>query len=307
MDTGTYQLSPGSKTPFRVLPAPNIDGAPQSASDTSPAPFATLGAAAAVEPGLLPFSLPLLLTGATGLPGGGVDTRFANSGSLPNGPFQITPSVSYDAYAGSPVHRFYQMWQQSDCSAAHATPANPSGCLNDLYPWVEITVGAGANGLLQAANFTDQTTREGATSIEFYNVLHGDASYLAELADTYTMSDNFHQSVMGGTGANHVMLGSGDAIPYSNGAGSLAVPPANQIENPNPAPGTNNWYRQDGYSGGTYSNCSDPLQPGVGAVLSYLNSLPHKPSPRCAPGAYYLLNNYAPGTSAMEPSTTAHS
>jgi phospholipase C len=91
------------------------------------------------------------------------------------------------------------------------------------------------------------------------------------------------------------MLGSGDAIPYSDGNGNLATPPANQVENPNPAPGTNNWYAQDGYSGGTYSNCSDASQPGVGAVLSYLGALPYKPDPRCAPGAYYLLNNYSPG------------
>jgi phospholipase C len=100
---------------------------------------------------------------------------------------------------------------------------------------------------------------------------------------------------MGGTGANHVMLGSGDAIWYSDGKGHIAVPPSNQIENPNPAPGTNNWYTQDGYSGGTYSNCSDPLQPGVGAIVGFLNSLPYHPSPRCAAGTYYLLNNYSPG------------
>jgi phospholipase C len=30
-------------------------------------------------------------------------------------------------------------------------------------------------------------------------------------------------------------------------------------------------------------------------VISYLNSLPNHPKPNCAPGAYYLLNNYNPG------------
>ena len=44
----------------------------------------------------------------------------------------------------------------------------------------------------------------------FYNVLQGDAPYLKYLADHYAMSDNYHQAAMGGTGANHVMLGSGD-------------------------------------------------------------------------------------------------
>ena len=44
----------------------------------------------------------------------------------------------------------------------------------------------------------------------FYNVLQGDAPYFKSLADTYAMSDNFHQSIQGGTGANHVALGTGD-------------------------------------------------------------------------------------------------
>ena len=35
----------------------------------------------------------------------------------------------------------------------------------------------------------------------------GDAPYLKCLADHYTLSDNFHQPVMGGTGANHIVLG----------------------------------------------------------------------------------------------------
>jgi phospholipase C len=50
----------------------------------------------------------------------------------------------------------------------------------------------------------------------FYNMLEGDAAYSKELADNYAMSDNFHQSVMGGTGANHIMLGFGDAIWFSD-------------------------------------------------------------------------------------------
>jgi len=57
--------------------------------------------------------------------------------------FQLTPGVAYDAYAASPVHRFYQMWQDLDCDAAKATRWNPSGCRSDLFPWVETTIGAG--------------------------------------------------------------------------------------------------------------------------------------------------------------------
>ena len=38
-------------------------------------------------------------------------------------------------------------------------------------------------------------------------------------------------------------------------------------------------------------------QPGVAPIMSYLHSLPYQPfhDGNCAPGAYYLLNNYLPG------------
>ena len=74
------------------------------------------------------------------------------------------------------------------------------------------------------ANFT---YKEGATAMGFYNVQQGDVPYFKQLADTYSMSDNFHQSVEGGTGANHIMLGYGDAIWFSDGNGNPLTPPHN--------------------------------------------------------------------------------
>ena len=78
-----------------------------------------------------------------------------------------------------------------------------------------------------------------------------------------------------------------------------------EIENPNPAPKTNNWYTEDGYGGGSfgspsfgggsYSECSDTTQPGVGPIVKYLHSLEPKVPSRCQAGHYYLLNNYNPG------------
>ena len=44
--------------------------------------------------------------------------------------------------------------------------------------------------------------------------------YFTSLADQYAMSDNFHQSVNGGTGANHIMFGHADAIWFSEPDGS---------------------------------------------------------------------------------------
>jgi phospholipase C len=246
----------------------------------------------------------MLTTGATGLPKDSLDTRIRNVSSLPNGPYQLTgPTLSYDDYAGSPVHRFYQMWQQTDCSTSHASSSNPSGCLNDLFPWVEVTVGAGSNGQPQPSPFTDQTTGEGSISMGFYNVQTGDMPYFKSLADQYTLADNYHQPVMGGTGANSIMLGVGDALWFSDGKGNPTTPSTGLIEDPDPQSGTNNYYTQDGYglsganppAGGTYSACADPSQPGVGPILGYLASLPYAPNPNCEPGHYYLLNNYNPG------------
>src|SRR6516165_8291044 len=237
----TYQINPTKSMPYPTLPAPIANGGPP--------PFSTVAEAQTFENGLPSDYYQFLTTGAlpSGL-AGKPDTRISYNGndvnSLQPGPYQLTPGIAYDDYAESPVHRFYQMWQQTDCSVS-------ASCLNDLFVWVEATVGAGSNGKPPPAGFT---YKEGATSMGFYNVQQGDVPYFKQLADTYSMSDNFHQSVNGGTGANHVMLGTGDAIWFSDGNGHPLQPPHNQmvasgspnagvvdeIENPNPLPNTNN-------------------------------------------------------------------
>jgi phospholipase C len=296
VDKTTYEISPGGKQQYLNIPPVGTQGAPTEASNAYPAPFQTLAVAELAEPDLFGKYNNYLLTGATGLPYGVADTRIPHVYGLGPGVYQLTsPSLVYDSYTGSPVHRFYQMWQQTDCSTSHATATNPSGCLSDLFPWVEVNVGTGGNGETRPVPFNQLTTGEGSDSMGFYNVQEGDAPYMKYLADNYTLSDNMHQSVEGGTGANHIMFGYADALWYSNGSGSIATPPTEQIENPNPQPGTNDWWDQDGYSGGTYSNCSDQTQAGVTAVENYLQSLNPPISPRCTSGAYYLLNNYNPG------------
>jgi phospholipase C len=191
-NTELYSIHPGDKTAYNPMPPAMTDGTPTSASDTNPPPFATLEAAAAADHGILPEDLHELTTGASGLPHNAIDTRIGNATNLPSGPFPLTPSLSYDDYAASPVHRFYQMWQQVDCSFDQVTSANPSGCLNDLFPWVEVSVGAGSNGEAQPSAFSDQSTGEGSTSMGVYNVNNGDMPYFKYLADHYTLADNFH-------------------------------------------------------------------------------------------------------------------
>ena len=307
---GTFSTSPQSKSIYSVLP-PALAGGPKVPTVSGPPPFTTLKIAKLADTGLAAGYEQFALTGATGINAGQLDTRITDANNLREGVFQLTGShMPYDAYTNSPVHRFFQMWQQTDCNVDYATKDNPSGCLSDLFPWVEVTVGTGSNGAKQPTTFNDTTTGEGSTSMAFYNMAQGDAPYFKELADKYTINDNFHQSVMGGTGANHIMFGFGDAIFYTNSSGVAVPPPTNQIENPNPQASTNNYYDQDGYSGGSYVNCGDLSQPGVPAVTNYLQSLKRSVNPNCVKGNYYLVNNYNPGfngdgtlTSALSPFT----
>ena len=289
-DTGTYSIHPGKTAPYTTLGVITTSGTP------SAPPFATAAAAQAIEPALPTDYYQYLADGGSGLPPGTkIDPRFP--GDLGNGPFDITRYVSYNDYTGSPVHRFFQMWQQLDCNVAVATAENPAGCRNDLFPWVEATIGAGSNGKPQPAGYDEPGNHEGAVAMGIYNVKQGDFPYFTKLAHEYAVSDNYHQAMMGGTGANHLAIGYGTTIYYADASGNPATPPANQIENPDPQPGTNNFYTQDGYSGGSYVECANASQPGVAAVRDYLSQLPYSAfnNGDCAPNAYYIVNNYNPG------------
>jgi phospholipase C len=287
-DLTAYSVHPTKTSPFSTLPPVNTDGAPKNA------PFPTVADARDTEPALLRRNDVELTTGGTGEASDVVDTRFPPT--LPDRPFQISRFTSYDSYTSSPVHRFYQMWQQTDCDISKATKQNPSGCQSDLFSWVEVQIGAGSNGKPLPAGFNDETTGEGSTSMGFWNVQAGDVPYFTKLAKEYALSDNFHQAIEGGTGANHIAVGYGTAIFYADSTGAPVTPPRNQIENPNPLAGTNDWYTQDGYSGGSYVGCADTTQPGISAVRDYLKSLPYKTIRNdCRKGAYYLVNNYNPG------------
>jgi phospholipase C len=218
------------------------------------------------------------------------DTRVQNFNNLPNGPFALRGAkLPYDSYTGDTTHRLFEMWQQSDCNITNATAQNPSGCLNDLYPFV-------------ITNYTNQfdpffggiDDNGGGNSMAFYNVQKGDVPFLKHLADKFSMSDNFHQSVMGGTAANHVMLGSGDAIFWSDSQGNPTTPPSH-ISNPNPLPGTDDVYTVDLNFDGNFTECGDVSQPGIAPIVNYLQSLPYNPSPNCESQHFYMINNDAPG------------
>jgi phospholipase C len=293
-------LSEHEKVPYQTLPQPTLNFSPSPATGEPPpfpvaTPVALLGA---IEPSLEAADLHLLTTGASGasqtaeLPD--FDSRIENFNALPNGPFPLEgPGLPYDSYTGDTTHRLFEMWQQSDCNVRNATRLNPSGCLNDLYPFVISNYTSEVDPFsFPVANRVDDNG--GGNSMAFYNMQKGDVPVLKQLADEYSMSDNYHQAMMGGTGANHVMLGTGDAVFWSDGKGTPMTPPSH-IANPNPLPGSDDQYTVDIGFDGNFAECADPTQPGIKPIRDYLKSLPYDPSPNCEQGRFYMVNNDNPG------------
>jgi phospholipase C len=301
----TDKLIAPNKTAYApFLPTPEAGGAPPAAvtraqflKDPAVAapPFDaqtfSAGQLHTLSPVIIPGDLHLLTSGSTGLANCTADpteppsscsvpdTRVSNFNALPNTVFPITGShLPYDSYSGDMVHRFYHMWQQSDCDVSRATPASPSGCLNDLYPFVGI--GRGDDS--------------GSNSMGFYNVQKGDAPVFKRLADEYTISDNYHQPVMGGTAVQHTMLMTGDQLPWESSGSLPAQPPLSSIVDPTPKSATNVGFTRDQ----RWTKCGDPTQPGVLPIMQYLQSLPWRPdltASNCEPGKYYMINNTRPG------------
>jgi phospholipase C len=289
---------------FQVTSAPNggkffssADMANKRLYSTLPAP--DLGGVGAVSPAIGILSLPggdpglppqdqfLFGTGGTGLtvppPFVGPDTRITNVNNLPPGPFQLTgPTMPFDAYAGDTIHQYFQMVQQVDCAidAEHVSKDNPTGCLHDLQSAVTTTFSTPPGGV---PHDTGQT-------MEFFNMQNGDAPLFKSLADNYTMSDNYHQPVLGGTGPDSEPLGFADQVFFSDGKGNPATPAAASIYNPEPMAGTLNLYTHRAQ----WFNCSDPGLPGIAAITNYLNALPYAVQTKCGPGQYWQAVNVNP-------------
>jgi phospholipase C len=272
-----YQQAPGTPS----FPPPNTAYIPTAPGglDQGQAPFdATLvpdSLLPTLEPSLEKSDLGLLRTGASGLPMFTTDTRVPNATTLPNGVFPSTSTTRpYDSYVGDMVHRLFHMWQQSDCNVMNATADNPSGCLNDLYPFVGVARNDGS----------------GSNSMAFLNVQKGDAPVFKRLADKYTLNDNYHQPIMGGTAVQHQMIGTADDVFWETFQG-VGQPPTASVADPDPKSPTNAAFTRDK----TWTNCSDVTQPGIAPIVAYLASLPWHPAPNCDAGHFYMINNMSPG------------
>jgi phospholipase C len=236
------------------------------------------------DPGLPAADQFLFGTGGTGLGVTlGPDVRITNVTDLPPGPFQLTgPLMPFDAYTGDTIHQYFQMVQQVDCAidAEHVSKDNPTGCLHDLQSAVTTTYSTPPGG----------TPHDTGQTMAFVNMQNGDAPLLKFLADNYTMSDNYHQPVLGGTGPDSQPLGFADQVFFSDGNGNPATPAAANIYNPDPQAGTLNLYTHRAQ----WFNCSDPSQPGIAAITNYLNALPYRVDTKCGPGQYWQAVNVNP-------------
>jgi phospholipase C len=276
---GKYFISAGSanKSLYTVLPAPDLAGVQKP-------PTAGILSLPGGDPGLPAADQSLFGTGGTNFPNSvGPDTRIANVNTLLPGPFQLTgPSMPYDAYTGDTIHQFFQMYQQMDCAidSEHVTRGNPTGCLHDLQSAVTTTYSTAPGG----------TPHDTGQTMAFFNMQNGDVPFLKFLADNYTMSDNYHQPVMGGTGPDSVPLGFADQVFFGDGHGNAATPPATSVYNPDPlAPSLNHYTARK-----QWFNCSDATQPGIKPIQDYLGKLPYTVQTKCDPGHYYNAVNINP-------------
>jgi phospholipase C len=265
-----------NKEIYSTLPPPDVAGVQN--------PPAAILLALGGDPGLPPQDQFLMGTGGTGLPfTEGPDTRISNVNSLPPGPFQLTgPTMPFDAYTGDTIHQYFQMVQQVDCAidAEHVSKDNPTGCLHDLQSAVTTTYSTPPTG----------TPHDTGQTMAFFNMQNGDAPLFKFLADNYTMSDNYHQPVLGGTGPDSQPLGFADQVFFSDGKGNPATPVAKNIYNPDPVAGTLNLYTNRAQ----WFNCNDTTQPGIAAITNYLSALPYTVDTKCGPGEYWQAVNVNP-------------
>jgi phospholipase C len=279
-----------SKRLYETLPAPDLLGVGATS------PYTAVLAIPGGDPAITPESQFLFGTGGSGLPYTlGPDTRIASVNALPPGPFQLTgPAMPYDAFTGDTMHQFFEMYQQMDCAidAEHVSPGNPTGCLHDLHPAVTTTYGTRPG----------ETPHDTGQGMAFFNMQQGDAPYLRFLADTYTMSDNYHQPVMGGTGPNSLALGFADQVFFSDAAGNPATPPVSRLNDPTPQEGTLDYYMHHG----SWFGCDDGSHPGAGAIRAYLDALPYPVDARCGPGEYYQAANVTPAFAAKGSANTGN-
>jgi len=209
------------------------------------------------------------LTGGTGLTDGAPTlTRAFPTISPSGGAFQLLfPGVPYDAYASSPSSASTNV-QQQDCDASLAPPPTQRAACTIFSLGLKVTIGAGGSTAPRSPILSPLTP---PARLHFHGVLQRSArrrSLPTQLANTYSMSDNYHQAAMGApdsiTSCSALPMPSG----YSDGNGNAEAPIQAQIEDRmrSRAPTTGMWRMVTAASntpptrltaGGSYSACAD--------------------------------------------------
>src|SRR5205814_10285485 len=125
----------------------------------------------------------------------------------------------------------------------HHPSVFPDGATGGLRDGCAARVQEQSHGLLhdlQAAVTTTYSTPPGAAphdtgqTMAFCNMQNGDAPLFKSLADQYTMSDNYHQPAIGGTGPHSQPPGFADQVLPTDGNGHPATPAAARSYAPDP-------------------------------------------------------------------------
>ena len=221
-DTTTYQLAP-LKAPYATLP-PALVGGPTTpyvcqalgiAAGTSCDTPANEAAAAKLENGLPEEYLKSLLTGGTGQTAG---TPIGASRTTAATPATFGLVRSRSRRRTIPTTPMTQARCIASFRCGRNSTATPLRPPRKTRPAASPICSLGSKQRSARATTARRnrrispTRRRAKAQPRWVSTMsmHGDAPYLKYLADAYTMSDNYHQAVMGGTGANHIMLGAGD-------------------------------------------------------------------------------------------------
>jgi len=118
--------------------------------------------------------------------------------------------------------------------------------------------------------------------MEFFNAQKGGAPLFKFLADNYTISDNYHQPVLGGTGADSQPLGFVDQLFYSDGKGKYGNSAGGQHLQSGPTA----WNTQSLHASRAVVQLFRPNPAGIAAMLyimNHLNSMPYALDTKCGP------------------------
>ena len=258
--------------PYTTLPAPNTNGAPKGrAPDRAAVPDRRAGRRrdrSSDRESFLPRPAPLAFR-----PG----RRHARDQRRqpPERLLSSTgPNMPYDAYTGDFMHRFYQMWQQADCSTRQCHPLQPRGCTDGLLP-------------VRRHPVLDRRQRR-RQPLAFSNVQNGDVPYLTMLANNYTLCDNMHQSVMGGTAPTTRSPASATRT-WTDGHGNPVCRPPARSQTRTPR------RHHHGYMvDGAFSNCSDPDPAGRRAHLGLPRVAAQQAEPELRTEHLLLPEQYEP-------------